>query len=122
LEAEEDQTRTRLADRFPDLDAAWRHKEALRRWYATATGADAAAGLDAWVAQVERDGPAELVQALSAFRTWRTEILNFFAFLPTRISNGFVEGKNNRTKALMRQASGYRNPQHLRLRILLEVA
>jgi transposase len=31
-----------------------------------------------------------------------------------------VEGKNNRTKALMRQAYGYRNRQHLRLRILLE--
>jgi hypothetical protein len=38
------------------------------------------------------------------------------------LSNGFVEGKNNRTKALMRQGYGYRNRQHLRLRILLEVA
>jgi transposase len=122
LEPEEETTRTQLASGFPDLDAAWRHKEALRRWYATATGTDAAAGLDAWIAQVEREGPAELVQALSAFRAWREEILNFFAFLPTRLSNGFVEGKNNRTKALMRQAYGYRNPQHLRLRILLEVA
>ena len=45
--------------------------------------------------------------------------LAFFQFLPTRISNGFVEGKNNRTKALMRQGYGYRNRQHLRLRILL---
>jgi transposase len=43
-------------------------------------------------------------------------------FLPTRLSNGFVEGKNNRTKALMRQGYGYRNRRHLRLRILLEVA
>lgn len=122
MEPEEETTRTQLAAGFPDLEAAWRHKEALRRWYATATGADAAAGLDAWIAQVEREGPAELIQALSAFRAWREEILNFFAFLPTRLSNGFVEGKNNRTKALMRQAYGYRNPQHLRLRILLEVA
>ncbi len=45
---------------------------------------------------------------------------SLFQFLPTRISNGFVEGKNNRTKALMRQGYGYRNRQHLRLRILLE--
>jgi transposase len=122
LEPEEDATRAELAERFPELDAAWRHKEALRRWYASANDRDAAAGLDAWIAGVEREGPAELVQALSAFRSWRAEILNFFAFLPTRISNGFVEGKNNRTKALMRQAYGYRNHQHLRLRILLEVA
>jgi transposase len=42
--------------------------------------------------------------------------------LATRLSNGFVEGKNNRTKALMRQGYGYRNRGHLRLRILLEVA
>jgi transposase len=122
LEPEEDATRAQLAASFPDLEAAWRHKEALRRWYASATSPDAATGLDAWIAGVQREGPAELVQALSAFRAWRAEILNFFAFLPTRISNGFVEGKNNRTKALMRQAYGYRNHQHLRLRILLEVA
>ncbi len=38
------------------------------------------------------------------------------------LSNGFVEGKNNRTKALMRQGYGYPNRRHLRLRILLEVA
>jgi transposase len=122
LEPEEDETRAHLAERFPELGTAWRHKEALRSWYASACSQDAAAGLDAWIAEVERDGPAELVQALSAFRTWRAEILAFFAFLPTHISNGFVEGKNNRTKALMRQAYGYRNHQHLRLRILLEVA
>ena len=42
--------------------------------------------------------------------------------LATRLSNGFVEGKNNRTKALIRQGYGYRNRDHLRLRILLEVA
>lgn len=45
-------------------------------------------------------------------------MLAFFQFLPLRISNGFVEGKNNRTRALMRQAYGYRNRRHLRLRIL----
>ncbi|HEX6480223.1 MAG TPA: transposase [Ktedonobacteraceae bacterium] len=50
----------------------------------------------------------------------KEEILAFFDFLPTRLSNGFVEGKNNRTKALMRQGDGYRNRRHLRLRILLE--
>jgi len=44
---------------------------------------------------------------------------SFFQFLPTRISNGFVEGKNNRTKAIMRQGYGYRSRFHLRLRILL---
>ena len=76
----------------------------------------------AWIATVKRHGPTELRKALSAFRHWRQEILAFFDFLPTRLSNGFVEGKNNRTKALMRQGYGYPNRRHLRLRILLEVA
>jgi hypothetical protein len=48
--------------------------------------------------------------------------LAFVDYLPTRLSNGFVEGKNNRTKALMRQGYGYRNRRNLRLRILLAVA
>ncbi len=65
-----------------------------------------------------RPDPDELRRALSAFTAWRDEILAFFAFLPLRLSNGFVEGKNNRTKALMRQAYGYRNRRSLRARIL----
>jgi len=46
-------------------------------------------------------------------------MLAFFDFLRTRLRNGFVEGKNNRTKTLMHQGYGYRNRRHLRL---LEVA
>jgi transposase len=71
----------------------------------------------------QRPRPQRVLRtALSAFRNWRREMLAFFDFLPTRLSNGFVEGKNNRTKALLRQGYGYRNRRHLRLRILLEVA
>ena len=119
LSAEDEQSRAALAAAFPELGRAWQLKEALRTCYATASADTAAAGLDAWIAAVKRLGPKELRKALSAFRDWRREILAFFDFLPTRLSNGFVEGKNNRTKALMRQ--GYRNRRHLRLRILLGV-
>lgn len=119
LTPDEQQARQSLDKAFPDLARAWQAKEALRTWYATATAETAAAHLTAWVAQVEQDAPEELRKALSAFREWRDEILAFFHFLPNRLSNGFVEGKNNRTKALMRQAYGYRNRRTLRLRILL---
>ena len=122
LSEEQEQTRATLAVAFPALGTAWQLKEDLPTWYATATKATAAYGLDAWLARVKREGPAELRKALSAFRNWRQEILAFFHFLPTRLSNGFVEGKNNRTKALMRQGYGYRNRDHQRLPILLEVA
>ncbi len=118
LAPDEEQARATLAATFPDLAAAWQAKEDLRAWYASASAQTAAAGLDAWVAAVTQAGPDELRRTLSAFTTWREEILAFFAFLPLRLSNGFVEGKNNRTKALMRQAYGYRNRRSLRARIL----
>ena len=120
LSAEEEQSRASLAEAFPDIAVAWQLKEDLRTWYATASAKTAATQLDEWIAHVKQEGPADLRKALSAFRDWRHEILAFFDFLPTRLSNGFVEGKNNRTKAIMRQAYGYRNRRHLRLRILLE--
>ena len=122
LSAEEEQARASLALAFPEIAVAWQLKEALRTWYATTSAATCAADLDAWITAVKRDGPSELRTALSAFRDWRSEILAFSDFLPIRLSNGFVEGKNNRTKAIMRQGYGYRHRGNLRLRILLEVA
>jgi transposase len=119
LTAEQEVERAKLADLFPDIAQAWSLQEDLRSWYSTSHASHATAGLDHWIAQVEKDGPPEMREALSAFRNWRNEILAFFSFLPAhRLSNGFVEGKNNRTKALMRQAYGYRNRLNLRLRIL----
>ncbi len=55
--------------------------------------------------------------AIGGRKSWRV-----LTHLSTRLRNGFVESKNNRTKALMRQGYGYRNRRNLRLRILLEVA
>jgi transposase len=118
LEPDEERTRAALAATFPDLAAAWQAKEDLRAWYARATTQTAAAGLDAWIATVTQTGSDDLRRTLAAFTTWRDEILAFFTFLPLRLTNGFVEGKNNRTKALMRQAYGYRNRRSLRARIL----
>ncbi|GAC1355001.1 MAG: hypothetical protein NVS4B11_24790 [Ktedonobacteraceae bacterium] len=115
---EQAQERCSIGTALPLLEAAWNLKEALRTWYATATATTAADGLDTWMEQVQSSGFDHLRKALSAFVNWRQEILAFFQFFPTRISNGFVEGKNNRTKALMRQGYGYRNRHHLRLRIL----
>jgi len=119
LNKEETQEREKIGDRLPNLEKAWKLKEALRTWYATATVEDAAQQLDAWIKQVQEEGPDALREALSPFKKWKQEILAFFHFLPLLVSNGFVEGKNNRTKTMMRQAYGYRNRYHLRMRILL---
>ncbi len=119
LTKEQEQERAQIGQQLPLLETAWQLKEELRSWYAKATVATAANELDEWIEKVRTTGPEQLRKTLSAFKNWRHEILAFFQFLPTRISNGFVEGKNNRTKAIMRQGYGYRNRQHLRLRILL---
>jgi hypothetical protein len=37
-------------------------------WYATATVADAAQQLDAWIKQVQQEGPEALREALSPFK------------------------------------------------------
>ena len=42
-------------------------------------------------------------------------ILNFFDH---RISNGKIEGINNKIKTLKRQAYGYRDKEYFRLRLL----
>lgn len=112
--------RARIASHLPDLETAWKLKEELRTWYATASVQTAESELSAWMKRVEEQGPESLRKALPTFNRWKPEILAFFRFLPTRLSNGFVEGKNNRTKTLMRQAYGYRNFAQLRLRILIE--
>lgn len=124
LKAKEDLTeeqakeRAHFGEQLPLLETAWQLKEELRAWYATATSATAAMKMDIWIEKVQQQGPEQMRKTLSAFKNWRQEILAFFQFLPLRLSNGFVEGKNNRTKALTRQAYGYRNRLHLRLRIL----
>lgn len=120
LKAQEDltqkqqQERQKIAEQLPGLDRAWQLKEALRSWYAKATAATAEAELDMWIAQIQQEGPEALRKTLSAFRNWRKEILAFFQI---RISNGFVEGKNNRTKTIMRQGYGFSNREHLCWRI-----
>jgi len=119
LTQEETRERDKIGTRLPALEKAWQLKEALRTWYATATVADAAGRLDAWIKHVQQEGPTALREALSPFKNWRQEILAFFQFLPILVSNGFVEGKNNRTKTMMRQAYGYRSHYNLRMRILL---
>lgn len=72
------------------------------------------------MATVRQGGPDPLRQTRSALTNGRDEILAFFPLLPIRISHGLVQGKKTGTKALMRQASGSRNRQHRRLRILRE--
>ena len=56
-----------------------------------------------------------LKELLNTLGNWGEEILNYFDY---QITNGFVDGKNKRIKAIKRMAYSYRNMANFRLRIL----
>ena len=105
-----------LFTHYPELATAWNLKESLREWYKSSSRAEAEVSLCHWEGSVRKSGLKEFGAGLPMFRNWRNEILNYFDH---RVTNGFVEGKNNRIKVIKRMAYGYRNIDNLRRRILL---
>lgn len=116
LSPEEQLKLSRLFSLYPDLGIAWNLKEFLREWYKSSNRAEAGLSLCHWEESVRKAGLKEFGIGLPMFRNWRNEILNYFDH---RVTNGFVEGKNNRIKVIKRMAYGYRNIDNLRRRILL---
>lgn len=55
-------------------------------------------------------------QVIKTMKNWQTEILNSFTF---GYSNGFLEGINNKTKVMKRNAYGYKRFDRFRAKILL---
>ncbi|MCX5971450.1 MAG: ISL3 family transposase, partial [Coprothermobacterota bacterium] len=100
----------------PDLQTAWELKEELRQWYRSGSWEQARQKIRLWAAKVRQCGLAPFQPLLSTLREWGEEILNYFH---CPFTNGPLEGKNNRTKVIKRMAYGYRNPDNLRMRILL---
>ena len=58
----------------------------------------------------------EFNKAIKTLQNWQVEILNSFVY---NYSNGFLEGINNLTKVIKRNAFGYRNFLRFRAKILL---
>ncbi|WP_188393325.1 transposase, partial [Compostibacillus humi] len=65
---------------------------------------------------VEESGIPEFKRNIQTLKNWQTEILNSFVY---GYSNGFLEGINNHTKVMKRNAFGFRNFRRSRARILL---
>jgi len=100
---------------YPDLKRAWVLKESFRTWYREMDRMRAEEMLGLLEERIEGDSLPEFKELLHTLGNWREEILNYFDY---RITNGFVEGKNNRIKTIKRMAYGYRNMDNFRLRIL----
>ena len=100
---------------YPELKKAWVLKESFRTWYRETDRMRAEERLGLLEERIEGDSLPEFKELLHTLTNWREEILNYFDY---RITNGFVEGKNNRIKTIKRMAYGYRNMDNFRMRIL----
>lgn len=100
---------------YPELKKAWVLKESFRAWYRETDRMRAEERLGLMEERIANDSLAEFRELLRTLGNWREEILNYF---DCRITNGFVEGKNNRIKTIKRMAYGYRNMDNFRMRIL----
>jgi len=100
---------------YPELREAWLLKEGFRGWYKALDRSQAEETLGMLEERIANSALPEFKELLGTLTNWRQEILNYF---DCRITNGFVEGKNNRIKTIKRMAYGYRNMANFRLRIL----
>lgn len=106
---------SQLFCRYPELKRAWMVKESFRVWYKGADRGGAEENLGMLEEMIANDSLPEFKELLHTLANWREEILNYFDY---RITNGFVEGRNNRIKTIKRTAYGYRNMDNFQLRIL----
>lgn len=117
LSAEQEGRLRPLLGRYPLLRRAFLLKEDFRRWYRQASAKDARLELRAWQRTlVEVEDLPEFRALAGMFALWQEEILNYFTH---RVTQGYVEGKNNLAKALERRAFGYRNVDNLRAHLCL---
>lgn len=75
--------------------------------------------LRAWMCEVKQLGCSRLMSFIKTLERWWDPILNYFN---QRITNGAVEGINNRVKLIKRRGYGYRNVTNFRNRIVSEVS
>jgi transposase len=105
-----------------ELKRAYQLKEAYRLWFQTAKSL-APNGLNEvkeklyqFYDLVQSSGIKEFEKAIMTFQNWQKEIMNSFGF---DLHNGFVEGINNQTKVIKRNAFGFKRFDRFRLKVLL---
>ncbi|MBU8909047.1 ISL3 family transposase, partial [Desertibacillus haloalkaliphilus] len=105
-----------------ELKQAYELKEAYCEWFEMAKKKgptdmiSVKEGLYKYYEKVEGSGIDAFRSAIKTFKNWQPEIFNSFAF---GYSNGFVEGLNNQTKVIKRNAFGFRRYDRFRMRVLL---
>ena len=112
----------RYLDMSDELKRAYELKEAYRQWFSrgkelgTTQIRRVKEELEQLLDKFDHEGISEMRDIIKTFKNWQTEILNSFVY---NYSNGFLEGINNSTKVIKRNAYGYRSFERFRARILL---
>ena len=97
------------------LATAYYLKESLRRVWWLDNKHDAALVLDDWIEQARESGLKPMVTVADTFQRHRDGIL---AWYDCQITNGKLEGINNKIKTMKRQAYGYRDMDFFKLKLL----
>jgi transposase len=112
----------RYLDMSPELKKAYELKELFCRWFneAKQSGEEnihqTKKDLYALYKAIDEAGIPEFKRAAQTLKNWQIEILNSFSY---NYSNGFLEGINNLTKVMKRNAFGFRSFLRFRAKILL---
>ena len=116
LSEEELRERDRLLEAYPALAEAWRIAQAFRGIYQARDREQATRELEALWAGVQTCGPREFCGLKHMLTHWREEILSYFTH---HVTNGFAEGKNNRSRVIIHAGYWYRNIDNLIQRIMM---
>lgn len=112
------------SDQRRDLDALFKineklfkaHalKEQFRMFWEQPTEQEAARFFLIWYAEVYKSRIMPLVKAANTLLRYGKGLINYFKY---RISNGKIEGINNKIKTMKRQAYGFRDMKYFKLRL-----
>lgn len=119
LDEEEKAKLKELYIKCPELKTCHQLKEEFRNIFEQErTRSKAEKKLQAWKDRVRRTGLRSFEGFLKTLGNWEEWILNYFS--SGKVTNGTVEGLNNKIKLIKRRAYGYRNNDNFRQRILVE--
>ncbi|WP_304090778.1 ISL3 family transposase [Phascolarctobacterium succinatutens] len=105
----------RMLNSSPELEKAWLLKEKFYEIFRKETRTEAKRELREWLLLANQLSIPEFQHCITTFTNWRTEIANIIG---ENVSNGFIEGSNNKIKVLKRISFGFQNFRRSRNRIL----
>ncbi len=107
----------KIFEKFPELKTVYELKNELRDIFESDIDRqEAGKQIDQWIEKTKAINNRYTNKFLKTLENWKDYVLNYFI---ERVTNGIVEGINNKIKMIKRMAFGFRNFAHFRLRIIV---